>query len=83
MRHPTLLTLALAARRKPLLSAQQTEALEWYARGRSTSETATAMGVPQQDVTALLNGAARRLQAAGSAQAVAKALALELLFRGR
>ncbi|GAA2137628.1 hypothetical protein GCM10009760_18320 [Kitasatospora kazusensis] len=83
MRHPTLLTLALASRRRTLLSAQQTEALEWSARGRSTTETAAAMGIPHPDVKSLLAGAARRLQAAGPAQAVAKALALELLFRRR
>ena len=61
------------------LTGRQTEALRWVAEGKTSTETATIMGISACTVDGYLEAVLDRLDCVSRAQAVAKAIRLELI----
>ena len=63
----------------PTLTPRQAEALTWVARGKTSAETATIMGISPATVDTYLETVLERLDAVSRAQAVAAALRAGLI----
>lgn len=66
-------------RRRSLLSEREVEVLEWTARGKSTAEIASILGLSSKSVEFHIEGCKRKLNVFNRTHAVAKAILLGLL----
>ena len=82
MMHLKLIQFPIASKRRPL-TARQAEALEWVADGKNAQDVALLMGVSAAMVEKHLRLARDALQVDTTAQAVAKAALLNLIFQRR
>lgn len=65
--------------RKPVLSARETQALTWSARGMTSDEIARALGMTKRNVDFHLDNARAKLGAVTRIQAVAVAVQEKLI----
>ena len=80
MMHLKIVNMPGAARRRPLTQRQR-EALEWVADGKTTQDVALLMGVSPAMVEKHLRLAREALDVETTAQAVAKAALLNMIFQ--
>jgi len=80
MMHLKIVNMPGAARRRPLTQRQR-EALEWVADGKTTQDVAVLMGVSPAMVEKHLRLARQALDVETTAQAVAKAALLNMIFQ--
>lgn len=66
--------------RRPMLSSRETEILQWIAAGKSQLDVAAILGIAQRTVEVHLSSARDKLGALNTPQAVARAVALGLIY---
>lgn len=66
--------------RRPQLSTRETEILQWIAAGKSQQDVADILGIAQRTVEAHLSSGRDKLGALNTTQAVARAVALGLVY---
>lgn len=66
--------------RRPVLSTRETEILKWVAAGKSQQDVGDIMGISQRTVEVHLSSGRYKLGALNTSQAVARAVALGLIY---
>jgi DNA-binding CsgD family transcriptional regulator len=66
--------------RRPQLSSRETEILQWIAAGKSQQDVAEILGIAQRTVEVHLSSGREKLGALNTPQAVARAVALGIIY---